>query len=235
MSLATSYGMKKRNKCAHGGYAGSCGECYAKGGEAKKKEKGYATKSSAFHETQKGVNRQEYHYGDKKQMGTSEAGFQGELKRIASTERFKKDSAKNEKDKHRETLSDLRSMKGPTSGKSGFAEGGEVDDQDMKAGAITDNEYKTMVDESEDDIVDRILQQRYSKGGRVANETEELAGFAPNEFDDLVLRDDLESSYTGENSGDYIGNEGEDDRREDIVSRILRSLRKRPGHNPNPA
>jgi hypothetical protein len=189
MSLATSYGMKKRNKCAHGGYAGSCGECYAKGG--------------AVHETttKKGVSRA------------------GSLLRTAEKyaphmEKAKGAAMDDAKKLHKKTLEELKSMKAPDL----KAEGGDI-----------------TVDEPEDDIVNRILQQRYSKGGQVANETEELAGFAPNEFDDLVLRDDLESSYTGENSGDYIGNEGEDDRREDIVSRILRSLRKRPGHNPNPA
>lgn len=75
----------------------------------------------------------------------------------------------------------------------------------------------------------------YSEGGQVANTDELTAGFEPNEFDDLHLRDDLDFEYTGANSGDELGNEGEDERRRDIVSRIMRSRAKRPGHNPRPA
>lgn len=75
----------------------------------------------------------------------------------------------------------------------------------------------------------------YSEGGRVANEDEITAGFEPNEFDDLHLRDDLDFEYTGANSGDELGDEGEDERRRDIVSRIMRSRAKRAGHNPRPA
>ena len=44
----------------------------------------------------------------------------------------------------------------------------------------------------------------------------------PNEFDDLVLRDNLESSYTGADSGDYLGAPDEDDSRLDMISRIMR-------------
>lgn len=99
---------------------------------------------------------------------------------------------------------------------SDFADGGEAEDQDM---------------------VSRIMAKRqkmYSKGGRVANQDEAEADFMPNEFDDLHLRDDLESSYTGENSGDYLSSPGEEERRRDMVSRIMASRRKRD-RNPSPA
>jgi len=71
-----------------------------------------------------------------------------------------------------------------------------------------------------------------SEGGKVANEDhghndEHLAGFSPNEFDDLVLRDDLESHYTGESSGDELGDEREDHDRHDIVARVMASRRKK--------
>jgi hypothetical protein len=70
------------------------------------------------------------------------------------------------KDRHRAILSELRSMPGPTTGKSGFAEGG------MACKACG-----------------------YSEGGEVANDTEATADFMPNEFDDLHLRDGLDGSY----------------------------------------
>lgn len=102
---------------------------------------------------------------------------------------------------------------------------------------------------AEEDLVDRIMKERsktfegldrYSQGGKIANSEhgmndEDLAGFSPNEFDDLVLRDDLESSYCDDdNSGDAIGNEQEDMDRKDIVARIMASRRKKD-RMPNPA
>lgn len=110
----------------------------------------------------------------------------------------------------------------------------------------------TPYQDDEDDLVNRIMKKRhgdnndfsnldrYSEGGRVANQehgpnNNDLAGFAPNEFDDLVLRDDLESTYgDDDNSGDDLGNAQEDHDREDIVSRIMRS-RKKKDRMPNPA
>ena len=110
----------------------------------------------------------------------------------------------------------------------GYAEGGQ----------ITDN-YEPRQPGTDYHLVDRIMQQRrYSKGGRVANEDhghndDELAGFSPNEFDDLSLRDDLESGSNGANNGDYLDNEREDKDRRDVVSRIMASRRKR-GRMPSP-
>lgn len=88
--------------------------------------------------------------------------------------------------------------------------------------------------EEDDDMIDRIMKQRYSKGGMVANDTPIKADFEKNDFDDLALRDDLESSYTGENSGDEIDDEQEDMDRRDIVSRIMRSRAKKD-RLPRPA
>ena len=92
-----------------------------------------------------------------------------------------------------------------------------------------DHEKMNMAAEDEDeDMISRIMKKRMmSMGGRVANEdhgpnNEDLADFEPNEFDDLSLRDDLDSSYTGANSGDELGDEQEDEDRHDIVSRIMR-------------
>lgn len=93
-------------------------------------------------------------------------------------------------------------------------------------------------EDHEMDMVGRIMKQRqmhYSKGGKVANATPITAGFKPNEFDDLVLRDDLESSYgDDDNSGDALGDAGEDARRSDIIARIMAS-RKKKDKNPRPA
>jgi hypothetical protein len=84
-------------------------------------------------------------------------------------------------------------------------------------------------------LIDRILSKRkkMSEGGRVANATPITAGFSPNEFDDLVLRDDLHSTYgQDDNAGDSLGNAREDQDRHDIVKRIMK---KRSDRLPRPA
>lgn len=88
-----------------------------------------------------------------------------------------------------------------------------------------------------EDMVGRIMkhrQQHYSEGGRVANKTSKSAEFEPNQFDDLVNRDDLEEHYTGKNSGDELGNAQEDEDRADIVARIMKQRRMKD-RNPHPA
>lgn len=99
-------------------------------------------------------------------------------------------------------------------------------------------------EDCEDSLVDRIMHKpsddesdldRYSEGGKVANQDEITAGFSPNEFDDLHLRDDLESSYgDDDNSGDSLDNEQEDEDRKNIVARIMKS-RSKKDRLPNPA
>ena len=104
-------------------------------------------------------------------------------------------------------------------------------------GQITGN-YSDEEDGDGTDMVGRIMAQRqrmFSKGGKVSNQDELEADFSPNEFDDLHLRDNLEQHDTGANSGDELGDAQEDEDRHDIVSRIMRSRRKGPGHNPRPA
>ena len=79
-----------------------------------------------------------------------------------------------------------------------------------EGGQITDNEQDA---EHMLDMVGRIIAKRqkcFSEGGLVANDTQITAGFKPANYDDLALRDDLESKYTGMNSGDEIGNAQED-------------------------
>ncbi len=96
-------------------------------------------------------------------------------------------------------------------------------------------------DDHEDDMVGRIMKQpqkMYSKGGQVANEgmDNSIKYDEPNEFDDLVLRDDdmEDADYTGANSGDELDSEGENERRRDIVSKIMAS-RKKKDKLPRPA
>jgi hypothetical protein len=117
-----------------------------------------------------------------------------------------------------------------------MAEGGQVTGQPGQAWR-SDN-YSDDEDGDGTDMVGRIMAQRqrmYSKGGEASNQDEIVAGHDPNEFDDLHLRDDLEFQDTGADSGDDTGDSGEDERRRDIVSRIMRSRRLRAGRNPVPA
>jgi hypothetical protein len=92
-------------------------------------------------------------------------------------------------------------------------------------------------------MIDRIMMKRMkgmSEGGTVANQDHgqddnKLADFEPNEFDDLVLDDHLEdNSNTGKDDGDELGDHQEDEDRQDMVSRIMRS-RSKKDRNPNPA
>jgi hypothetical protein len=117
-----------------------------------------------------------------------------------------------------------------------YAMGGDV------AGTVG----KVPYEDDEQSLVDRIMYKRskdfsdldrYSKGGQVANDvgTGQEADKLPNQHDDLVLRDELESSYGDDNnSGDASGNSQEDEDRKDIVARIMASRRKKD-RLPNPA
>jgi hypothetical protein len=95
-----------------------------------------------------------------------------------------------------------------------------------EGGQIMDNEQD---DAHMMDMVGRVMkqhQQMFSKGGQVANETDiDTADHMPAQYDDLVLRDDdmEDADYTGSNSGDELSDDGEDERRKDIISRIMKS------------
>jgi hypothetical protein len=98
-----------------------------------------------------------------------------------------------------------------------------------QGGMLTEDGYQS--EEDEEDMVGRVMKERqkcFSEGGKIANSDELTAGFEPNEFDDLHLRDGLESHYTGENSGDELSDAEEDKRRKDIVSFVMASRKKRP-------
>jgi hypothetical protein len=107
------------------------------------------------------------------------------------------------------------------------------------------DEMGDQTDAHEMDMVDRIMAKRempsretagaYSRGGMVANEDSgesastphRMAKDEPNEFDDLALRDDLESDYTGANSGDEDGSTLNQTDGEDMVDRIMRKRSKK--------
>lgn len=149
--------------------------------------------------------------GDAHYDAEMESGFmdhEGDMKRPNASALFENDK-------------DLGQMGENETGPMGaYAEGG-------MAGEQTDSHMM--------DMIGRIISKRcYSKGGEVANDTPIVAGHKPNQFDDLVLRDDLESSYDGDNAGDHLGNAQESEDRKDIVSRVMKSRAKKD-RMPRPA
>lgn len=127
-----------------------------------------------------------------------------------------------------------------------MAAGGQMDSGYMAMPEEREVMNKAAQDEDElayahgGDVVDRVMKKRkmFSEGGRVSNggddDFEKMADSRPNNFDDLALRDDLESSNSGANAGDFLGNEQEDMDRKDIVDRIMRQ-RSMKQRNPRPA
>jgi len=166
----------------------------------------------------KGVNKAAYSDPELSQ-GTSEAGHHLRMGRPESARRD-----------HERTVKELKKMPKPNL----LAKGGEVC-PDCCEGMPCEI-HGEQDDSHMFDMIQSVLskrKQRLSQGGKVANETEPVADFLPNEFDDLVLRDDLDFSYTGKNSGDEVGNSGEDERRKDLVMRAM--LKRKKQHNPRPA
>lgn len=209
-NLAMAYAMKKRQKMARGGQADSVPS--------------EDLQKSNLRQSEKHAKNWKHNSPHKSLAGTSQ-GQGTALKDFDDTESAKKDAEA--------ALHYQRSMK--KGYPDHFAEGGMVDEEaeydPIEHPMPVDNEAA----DHEADMVSRIMKRMYSKGGMVANDVGIAeADKEPAEYDDLVLRDDLDSSYTGENSGDEIGNEGEDERRSDIVSRIMRS-RKKGGRMPRPA
>lgn len=93
------------------------------------------------------------------------------------------------------------------------ADGGEIEGHQSEAEML--------------DMVGRIMKKHYSEGGQVANDVGVAeADKAPAEYDDLVLRDDLESEYDGDNSGDKLGNDAMDERDADMIARVMKSRKK---------
>lgn len=131
----------------------------------------------------------------------------------------------------------------------GYAEGGEVEQEEhdpeydqyrlmARSEEPHEMEMENQIhDMNKHGLVDRIMAKRQmmSEGGKVANDTPITAGFDSNDFDDLVHRDDLESTYgDDDNAGDELGNAQEDHDRSDIIARIMRSRAKKD-RMPRPA
>lgn len=125
-----------------------------------------------------------------------------------------------------------------------MADGGFIEEEEEKSGyrplPHEQPEMNERAEEEDDDMIGQIMREKrkmYSEGGRVANQEhgqddEDLAGFSPNEFDDLVLDDDLDQHYTGANSGDEIGNAREDEDQDDMIRQIMREKKMKSGRYP---
>lgn len=112
------------------------------------------------------------------------------------------------REEHKRILKDLKSNPKPTSGMSGFAEGGEV-------------ESAMHGEESDEDMLDMvgriIAKHMYSKGGMVANDVGVAeADEKPAEFDDLVLDDHLEGEQP----------EDSNEHGDDVISKIMGKRKK---------
>lgn len=238
-SLAIAYSMKRKaekKKCEGG-------EAMAEGGDV---EVGVNMPAYSKEEEEK-LRRQ----GLKAATGKSEAG---QAMRAKHPEEAKK--------KHEQALEELRVMPNPkmdNMAEGGSVEGGYQDpcsepgcadeshehmneeaggymsesapEEEPTEQGLTGSGYQTGAHEL--DMVKRALKKYFSEGGEVANETSPVADFEPNEFDDLVNRDDLSSSYTGSNSGDEAGDEENDKRVNGVVARAMTRYFKQ--RNPNPA
>lgn len=158
-----------------------------------------------------GVHSPSYSSGSDK--GQSFAGDLVRGTKIGSRGAANMQGAKKE---HESAMGDLKSMAGPTSGKSGFAKGGEAC-PDCCDGMPCEMH-------SDDDMVGKMMAKRkMAKGGEV----ESLADFKPNEFDELEVNPPpMDDSSAGNEQGDNT-------LFEDAVSKAM--MKRRKQHNPSPA
>lgn len=117
-----------------------------------------------------------------------------------------------------------------------MAEGGFVEEEKDSGYGAMPMDSETMEGDLTDDMIDRIMAKRMmSEGGEVANDDSPIADEKSAQFDDLVKDDELESGYTGENSGDEIGDEQEDKDRDDMIERIMKQRAMKASKMPRPA
>lgn len=178
----------------------------------------YAMKKKSKGGEVKGVHKSAFNHPiDKEDTGMSEAGHK---MRIGHDETAKMD--------HKEKLAEMKAMPNPKL--QGLDEGGPVLDPTKVQGFIKGFTGKAdggMMDD--DDLVMKIMKKRYSEGGQVANDVHQFEDESdPNQFDDLVLDDNLEADYAGSNEH---GDEKEKD--DGIVGKIMSKRRK--DRNPRPA
>lgn len=224
MSFSVAYSMK-RKKC-HGGKMADGGTVQptkpqsgpVSPDEAEKFRKGAGFAKGGYASPE--INSEGVHYAPKG-SGESDVGFMSKhAKAMHPNNPAKNEVMETAKARHRKVLGALRAMPNPKL----EAEGGMIE---------CDESCNHPCEVHENDMVDRIMVKRMSKGGEVANEDMPEADFMQNEFDDLHLRDGLEFSETDANSGDELGDAGEDERRKDRVMRIM--MKRTKDSNPRPA
>ncbi len=188
-SLAAAYAVKKMGKKSHKADCPGCEMCHggmmADGGDVEGINKPVGPQRHEDYMRKLG------HSG-----GRSKAGLHVRAAHEGTSPEFNIGKAKEE---HEHTLRQMKSMKKPNL----YAEGGEVED---------------------DDMISRIMAKRMSEGGVIANEDMPEADFEDAEFDDLEKDDHLEGEYPGSQE---IGDEQENEDRRDIVARIMRSRKKK--------
>lgn len=235
MSLAIAYAMKKKKMAKGGAIEDAVMETpelpmsdLAKGMKKAFHAPGYAKGGDVegVHYRVKGVH--EKLHPEVAPKGVSAAGTSVRDAR----EHPHKGHMAEAKEEHREVLKEMHEMKGHD--RKYMAEGGEAC---VNCGHMAGHPVENQDMGEEEDMIGRIMKKRvghYSEGGKVANETEPKADFEEAEYDDLVKDDELEEHYTGKNSGDEVGNEAEEEDEKDVVSRIMKS-RKKKDKMPHPA
>jgi hypothetical protein len=185
--------------------------------------------------------------------GRSAAGIHAEVGKNTPKWEGVEHPTETSKKMHAQKLAELKSMPNPKL--QGMAEGGFIDEElasgyhEMPEEHELYNEMAMSEDDKslnqhmpdmhasedeEDGLVNRIMHKKYSEGGRVSNDVTRVSGEMPDQFDDLHLRDELESSYgEDDNAGDSLDNAGENERRADMADRIMLRYRKQripPGY-----
>lgn len=237
MSMAMKYAMKKKmakggSSCVGSECQGcSSPQCYAAGGftEGGVHTPVHGSSTDPKKERGSGMSR----------AGEHVRGIEGAKERgMHKAAAHRLESAKK---LHEQNLSELKSMKKPNL----YADGGEVEppkppvdperakkaEESMrKAFGYSDGGEADEGSDFSDDMVNRIMKHRFSKG-----EEEPVADFESNDFDYLdQIGGDHEADYDEENSGDDIGNEAEDEDQHDVVKRIMKS-RSKKDKMPRPA
>ena len=206
MSLAHAYAMKKQGACASHGKQG-CEMCH--GGQAM--AEGGPVEGGAHAD----VSSKEWGGGARR--GTSVAGEHVRGAAMAKANgQYKAEAARmgRAKEIHKQNLDEMQS---DTQDRTNLAHGGYAEDGDDL------------------DMISHIMRKRMSKGGQATNDTLD-PGIEDDDaqYDDLVKDDDLEFHDTGANSGDEVGDAQEDMDRDDMISMIMAS-RKKKDRMPRPA
>lgn len=239
-SIAVAYSMKKKKKASGGTVeSGDVTMNLSKGGDVDSNPDKVRTRinSRGVHDT----------YGGEKGMKVGSDVLGGKGKSLAGELVRGKKHVEAAKGLHKQHLEELKEMPNPKLPK---AHGGEVSEGDpawacSECGSHSLTFMGHQDSSHEMDMISSALHKRrmahggrtcapgdvggsprYSHGGQVANDLGEgaAADELPNEFDDLVLRDDEEmEGYTEKNSGDDIGGPS----KSDVVSKAMLKRKKK--------